>query len=697
MRPGILVNHNGRDALKRSPQHPYPNEIDEHTPSPRPSLQTKHNQLKTHTIGSLPPLSHSLNFPSSDQHNLYEEEEEEYEFEDESSSDDSDDNTKSRSTDLSNSSVASSSIARSSAITPLSTSPDTPNIHTNTPDSSTNTQKYFRKQNSSPHLAAAPGGSFLNATLSPPRPYIIQTQPLSARIPPRYTQKSAESDNGSDSPPTPIMKSKSFVRPDAPRTLSSQNLTDILNLDTDKRTKSDVGKKSKKSKKFSQIYNTIRKPRESSGSPSVENLYNSVTIHSPNFEDKKEKKEKGKPSWVEGLELVKEGKLQMKNKRHRYKSYRFYLDSGNLYKEKRNKFPWTLSLFLAQVKPGLPKKSKSKTGSEVHYTFGFELITPNGSFCFLAKDEADRNEWMDCIQNVCNSLTLQSLNSPIPLYKPSEDEIQEEESNARLRVDLKRVLEMEGNNLCADCNSPNPEWGSINIGVFVCIQCSGVHRSLGTHVSKIRSTELDLWDSEQILFMESNGNTESNKCWEYSVPQDWPKPTESSDDFWRETWIRAKYETKLFTKEYCLSSPTRPPPPLPVSISPPTNYGGNISPRASTTKRLSISQSVADPRAYGSRPSSPSHNPYNSIDNTQLKQAILTLLRTDPMFRNEVRSLLQTPTELYTPHPPSDSEKQTTNHNTHHNKVLYSSQLQPPSLSLTKTPLPSPPLNSQNP
>ena len=33
-----------------------------------------------------------------------------------------------------------------------------------------------------------------------------------------------------------------------------------------------------------------------------------------------------------------------------------------------------------------------------------------------------------------------------------------------------------GNELCADCNAPNPDWASINLGVFICVNCSGIHR-----------------------------------------------------------------------------------------------------------------------------------------------------------------------------------------------------------------------------
>ncbi|KAJ1443077.1 Pleckstrin-like proteiny domain [Sesbania bispinosa] len=73
-----------------------------------------------------------------------------------------------------------------------------------------------------------------------------------------------------------------------------------------------------------------------------------------------------------------------------------------------------------------------------------------------------------------------------------------------------------GDNRCADCGAPEPDWASLNLGVLVCIECSGVHRNLGVHISKVRSLTLDVkvWEPSVISLFQSLGNTFANSVWE---------------------------------------------------------------------------------------------------------------------------------------------------------------------------------------
>ncbi|ESQ43037.1 hypothetical protein EUTSA_v10013423mg [Eutrema salsugineum] len=111
------------------------------------------------------------------------------------------------------------------------------------------------------------------------------------------------------------------------------------------------------------------------------------------------------------------------------------------------------------------------------------------------------------------------------------------ELNARHRKILEGLLKHPENRECADCKAKGPRWASVNLGIFICMQCSGIHRSLGVHISKVRSATLDTWLPEQVAFIQSMGNEKANSYWEADLPPNY-------DRVGIENFIRAKYEEK---------------------------------------------------------------------------------------------------------------------------------------------------------
>ncbi|CAN8252819.1 unnamed protein product [Cochlearia groenlandica] len=116
------------------------------------------------------------------------------------------------------------------------------------------------------------------------------------------------------------------------------------------------------------------------------------------------------------------------------------------------------------------------------------------------------------------------------------------ELNARHRKILEGLLKHPENRECADCKTKGPRWASVNLGIFICMQCSGIHRSLGVHISKVRSATLDTWLPEQVAFIHSMGNEKANSYWEAELPPNY-------DRVGIENFIRAKYEEKRWVSK----------------------------------------------------------------------------------------------------------------------------------------------------
>ncbi|KAI8803346.1 hypothetical protein BJ742DRAFT_829431 [Cladochytrium replicatum] len=126
---------------------------------------------------------------------------------------------------------------------------------------------------------------------------------------------------------------------------------------------------------------------------------------------------------------------------------------------------------------------------------------------------------------------------------------------------LKALMQREDNRRCADCRKKDPRWASWNLGIFICIRCSGIHRSMGTHISKVKSADLDAWTPEQIESMLKWGNGKANWYWENELPSGIEPPESAIDQ-----WIRAKYERKQYAKKGAIPDPETIP--LPAGVNP---------------------------------------------------------------------------------------------------------------------------------
>lgn len=80
----------------------------------------------------------------------------------------------------------------------------------------------------------------------------------------------------------------------------------------------------------------------------------------------------------------------------------------------------------------------------------------------------------------------------------SNSAAQNEKLQKELRKRLEALLKLPENLTCADCRKRGPRWASANLGVFMCIECSGIHRNLGVHISFVRSVNLDSWTKAQV-------------------------------------------------------------------------------------------------------------------------------------------------------------------------------------------------------
>ncbi|MEE6463106.1 hypothetical protein FKM82_005783 [Ascaphus truei] len=199
-----------------------------------------------------------------------------------------------------------------------------------------------------------------------------------------------------------------------------------------------------------------------------------------------------------------------------------------------NRPPAKLNLLTCQVKPNADEKKC------------FDLISHNRTYHFQAEDEQEYIAWISVLTN--------SKEEALNMAFRGEQSTGESSLEDLTKAIIDDVQKTPGNDVCCDCSSSDPTWLSTNLGILTCIECSGIHREMGVHISRIQSLVLDKLGTSELLLAKNVGNHSFNEIMEGNLSTPSPKPTPCSDMTERKEYITAKYVEHRFSRKTCASA-----------------------------------------------------------------------------------------------------------------------------------------------
>nr|XP_009687309.1 PREDICTED: arf-GAP with coiled-coil, ANK repeat and PH domain-containing protein 2 isoform X3 [Struthio camelus australis] len=200
---------------------------------------------------------------------------------------------------------------------------------------------------------------------------------------------------------------------------------------------------------------------------------------------------------------------------------------------------------------------------DIERRFCFEVVSPTKSCMLQADSEKLRQAWIKAVQTSIATAYREKGDESEKQEKKSSPSTGSLESGSETKEKLlkgesalQRVQCIPGNAACCDCGLADPRWASINLGITLCIECSGIHRSLGVHFSKVRSLTLDSWEPELLKLMCELGNDVINRIYEAKLEKvGVKKPQPGSQRQEREAYIRAKYVERKFVEKQLAAVP----------------------------------------------------------------------------------------------------------------------------------------------